>query len=218
MKKEGVRAISIWAKKSHCMIFKENGRVGLGGWSMRWKHTYEKTMEDGPRRKAERRTLTVHLPTKAARDATRYYMIQSFPSNGVLVQKIDTLFKVIYRIFFPNTLKHKLPKSHSLVSFWIWGYCKQKSSQKRRQRKLKKGRDKGKCITFWSRCFWTERNRIHFLIFGSCDPQRSWRGLKMNFFQRMMRHFGFKNPERLYWPDGGYHSREVMKCSNSKLT
>ena len=24
----------------------------------------------------------------------------------------------------------------------------------------------------------------------------------MNFFQRMMQHYGFKNPERLYWPDG----------------
>lgn len=73
-------------------------------------------MEDVLRRKAESRALTAHLPTKSARDATRYYMIQSFPSNGFLVQKIDTLFKVIYRIFFLNTLKHKLPKSQSLVS------------------------------------------------------------------------------------------------------
>lgn len=116
MKKEDVRAISIWAKKSQYMIFKENGKVGLGGWSMRWKYTYERTMEDGLRRKAESRALIAHLPTKSARDATRYYMIQSFPSNGFLVQKIDTLFKVIYRIFFLNTLKHKLPKSQSLVS------------------------------------------------------------------------------------------------------
>ena len=137
MKKEDVRAISIWAKKSPCMIFKENGRVGLGGWSTRWKHTYEKTMEDGPRRKAERRTLTVHLPTKAARDATRYYMIQSFPSNGFLVQKIDTLFKVIYRIFFPNTLKHKLPKSHSLVSHMDLGLLQAEKLSKEETEEVK---------------------------------------------------------------------------------
>ena len=62
MKKEDVRAISIWAKKSQNMMFKENGRVGLGGWSMRWKHTYEKTTEDGPRRKAESHALTVPCP------------------------------------------------------------------------------------------------------------------------------------------------------------
>lgn len=56
------------------------------------------------------------LPTRAARDAIGYYTIRSFPSNGFLVQKTDTLFKVIYRIFFLNTLKRKLPKSQSLVS------------------------------------------------------------------------------------------------------
>lgn len=73
-------------------------------------------MEKGLRRKAESRALIVHLPTKSERDAIRYYMIHSFPSNGFLVQKINTLFKVIYQKFFLHTLKHKLPKSQSLVS------------------------------------------------------------------------------------------------------
>ena len=67
-------------------------------------------MEEGLRRKAGSRALIVHLPTKSARDAIRYYMIHLFPRNGFLVQKINTLFKVIYQRFFLNTLNHVTKK------------------------------------------------------------------------------------------------------------
>lgn len=61
-------------------------------------------MEDGLRRKAGSCALILHLPVKSARDVIRYYMIQSFPSNGFFTWKIDTLFQVIDQIFFLNSL------------------------------------------------------------------------------------------------------------------
>lgn len=60
-------------------------------------------MEDGLRRKAGSCALIL-LPVKSARDVIRYYTIQSFPSNGFLTWKIDTLFQVIDQIFFLNSL------------------------------------------------------------------------------------------------------------------
>lgn len=69
-----------------------------------------------------RAMLIVHPPTKSARDVIRYYMIQLFPSNDFLVQKIDTLFIVIDWIFFLNTLKITKKTSHWSA---MWIYCMQ---------------------------------------------------------------------------------------------
>lgn len=93
------------------MIFKENGKVNLSGWSVRWKYICEGTMEEGLRRKAQGCALIVHLPMTSARDAIRYILHDPVVSKRqFLVQKIDTLFKVIDQIFFLNTLKCKLPR------------------------------------------------------------------------------------------------------------
>lgn len=59
-----------------------------------------------------RAMLIVHPPAKSARDVIRCYMIQLFPSNDFLVQKIDTLFPVIDWIFLLNTLKVTKKASH----------------------------------------------------------------------------------------------------------
>lgn len=86
------------------MIFKENVKVNLNGWSMRCKYISGGMMEDGLRNKAGNCALILHLPVKSARDVIRYYMIQSFPSNDFFTWKIDTLFQVIDQIFFLNSL------------------------------------------------------------------------------------------------------------------
>lgn len=84
---------------------------------MKWKYVYEGTTEDGLRGKNEGYVLTAHLPTNSASDVIRYYMIQSFPSNGFLVQKIDTSFIVIDWLFFLNTLSYE--KASNWSAMWI---------------------------------------------------------------------------------------------------
>lgn len=44
------------------MSFKENGKVSLSGWSMKWKYVYEGTKEEGLRRKNEAMFLLLTCP------------------------------------------------------------------------------------------------------------------------------------------------------------
>lgn len=71
-------------------------------------------------------------------------MIQLFPSNSILVQKTDTLFKVIDQVLFLNTSKYTVARKQLLVGYVNLGLLQaEKLSKERGQRERKKGRDEG---------------------------------------------------------------------------
>jgi len=136
------------------------------------------------------------------------------PENSHLIQSN-------WSDILPQSSKYKLLRKPITLIVDIRLLQTVKLLRENKQRDVKKGRDEGNCTILWSRLLLNKEGQdSHNSIshFWYPWPSEVLERLKKWISSRdWLRHFACKNLNLLCWPDGGYHARELMKCSNSKL-